>query len=96
MSGDSELDREIEREELEEALRKAQNGKAAGGDECINEILKQGGEGMKRSMMVLFQKMWGEECVPVDWERGILVPIFKDGDRKNVDNYRNNVTKRHR
>ena len=26
--------------------------------------------------------------MPVDWARGIIVPIYKDGERKNVDNYR--------
>jgi hypothetical protein len=42
--GVEELDKEIEMEELEKALHKIQNGKAAGDDGCINEILKQGGE----------------------------------------------------
>ena len=43
---------------------------------------------MKESLLVLFQKMWREENIPKDWARGIVVPIFKDGERKNVDNYR--------
>ena len=43
---------------------------------------------MKESLLILFQKMWREEKIPKDWTRGIIVPIFKDGERKNVDNYR--------
>ena len=82
------LDREIDKEEIEKALSKMKNGKAAGDDECINEILKAGGEEMKESIWVLFQKMWKEEKIPIDWARGIIVPIFKDGEKKNVDNYR--------
>ena len=85
---EGELDGEIEMQEVEKALSKAQKGKAAGDDGCINEILKSGGEGMKESLLVLFQKMWREERVPVDWARGVIVPIYKDGEKKNVDNYR--------
>lgn len=73
-----ELDKETEMRELEMALKKAENGKAAGEDGCINEILKMGGEPMKRSLLVLFQTMWREEKVPIDWARGIIVPIFKE------------------
>ena len=83
-----ELDGEIEMDEIEKALNKAESNKAAGDDGCVNEILKQGGDGMKRSLLVLFQKVWNEERVPVDWARGIIVPIHKDGERENVDNYR--------
>ena len=43
---------------------------------------------MKQSLLILFQKMWEGERIPVDWARGLIVPIFKDGERKNVDNYR--------
>ena len=43
---------------------------------------------MKQSLLVLVQKMWKEETVPKEWARGVIVPIFKEGDRKNVDNYR--------
>src|SRR2546423_15390212 len=75
-------------EELEKALHKTQNGKAAGDDSCINEILKQGGEYMKISLLTLFKKIWREERVPIDWARGIIVPLYKDGDKSNVDNYR--------
>ena len=37
---EEELDREIEFEEVEKALRRAKSGKAAGDDGCVNEILK--------------------------------------------------------
>ena len=60
---EGELDHDIGMEELERALGSVENGKAAGEDGCINEILKLGGEAMKRSLLVLFQKVWkGGEC----------------------------------
>ena len=83
-----ELDQEIEEEEIERALSKLENGKAAGDDGCINEILKQGNNNMKISLLILFQKIWQNEKVPIEWARGIIIPLFKEGDRSNVDNYR--------
>ena len=56
-----ELDREIEKSEIVSAIQKAKNNKAAGEDECTNEILKQGGEQMVESLVILFRKMWKEE-----------------------------------
>ena len=82
------MDRDIEIEEVRRVLKKAKNNKAAGEDGCINEILKEAGEGMQQSLLTLFQKMWREERTPVDWERGIIVPIYKRGEKDNVDNYR--------
>ena len=32
--------------------------------------------------------MWKNEIIPIDWARGIIVPLYKEGERKNVDNYR--------
>jgi len=83
-----ELDRKIEMKELELAISKLRRGKAAGEDGCINEILKNGGEALKISLLTLFQKFWETEQIPTDWARGIIVPIYKDGDRSNPDNYR--------
>jgi len=58
---DGELDKDLEMGELETALRKVQNGKAAGDDGCINEILKQGGEVMKQSLLIGCFKKCGKE-----------------------------------
>ena len=69
-------------EEVEKALRKVENGKAAGDDGCINEILKAGEEDMKVSLLTLFRKMWKEEKIPIDWARGVIVPLYKKGRRE--------------
>ena len=74
--------------ELEIAIGKLKDGKSAGVDGCLNEILKIGGEEFKNSLLILFRKVWKEEKIPVDWTRGVIVPIFKDGEKSNVDNYR--------
>eukprot|EP00456_Euglypha_rotunda_P005867 TRINITY_DN1099_c0_g1_i2.p1 TRINITY_DN1099_c0_g1~~TRINITY_DN1099_c0_g1_i2.p1 ORF type:complete len:293 (-),score=18.34 TRINITY_DN1099_c0_g1_i2:887-1765(-) len=69
-----ELDRDIEMKEVIKALNKAKNGKSAGVDGCINEILKLAGEAMQSSLLVLFQKIWSEEAVP-QWT-GLAVLLF--------------------
>ena len=84
---EGELDKEIEMSEVERALTKAENGKAAGDDGCINEILKRE-ERNEKSLLVLIPENVEKERVPTDWARGIIVPIYKDGEKENVDNYR--------
>ena len=74
--------------ELEIAMKNLRRGKAAGDDGCINEILKKGGTEMKNSLLTLCREFWTLEQVPVDWARGVIVPIFKDGDRSIPENYR--------
>ena len=54
----------------------------------MNEILKYGGKEMINSLWTLLQKLWELEEIPGDWARGVIVPIYKEGDPKNPDNYR--------
>ena len=72
------MDKEIEMSEVEEALKKAKNGKSAGDDGCINGILKAGGNEMKKALLTLFSKMWKEEKIPREWARGVIVPLYKE------------------
>ena len=37
---------------------------------------------------MLFNKAWHEECIPVEWGRGMIVPLFKGGDKTDCGNYR--------
>ena len=43
---------------------------------------------MKLSLVKLFRIVWRSECIPKDWARGIIVPIYKSGEKDNFDNYR--------
>ena len=63
-------------------------GKAAGVDAMVNEILKFGGEGIGKATAKLCQFMFNCEKVPKDWARGLIFPLYKDGDVRNPDNYR--------
>ena len=83
-----ELDREIDREEVGKAVKTLKTGKAGGFDGIINEMLKNGGEDMIDLLWSLLKKVFEAECIPSSWSKGLIVPLFKGGDRHNTDNYR--------
>ena len=82
------LDREISVQEVRRAIRKLKKGKAAGVDGVVAEILKEGGEEIVNALAQLCSKAWKDEKVPTDWTRGIISPIFKDGEKEDPQNYR--------
>ena len=36
----------------------------------------------------LFSVIWREELVPRQWREGLIVNLFKKGDKEDPDNYR--------
>ena len=46
-----------------------------------------GGEKMISSMRVLFNNFTELEEYPQEWRSSLIVPVFKDGDREELDNY---------
>ena len=84
----AELDSPININETVEAIKRLKLGKAAGNDEIVAEILMKGGDQVAYAVYMLCQKVWREEMLPTDWTRGIIFPIFKDGDKKDTTNYR--------
>lgn len=83
-----ELDREIEEKETEDAVMRLKLGKAAGCDEVVAEVLKKGGDNIVKALHMLCEKVWTEETLPTDWTRGVIFPIYKDGDKRDPLNYR--------
>ena len=84
---DSVLDREIEREEIAVCVRKHKNNKTGGSDGLVGELLKYG-SGMIDLLQQLFAVVWREEFVPPQWREGLIVNLFKKGDREDPGNYR--------
>jgi hypothetical protein len=84
----SQLNVEMTGEEVEEVVQNMKNGKASGVDEVIAEVLKHGGEGMMMALVVLCRDVWGKERIPKDWMKGVIFPILKKGDKKDMGNYR--------
>ena len=55
---------QVTREEVKQALKKLQNGKAAGKDEIVGKLLKNGGEVMIDWLLEILQEVWKAKRVP--------------------------------
>ena len=79
---------EVTREEVERAVKKLRNGKAAGEDSIVPELLKNGGTSLIDWLWELLLEGWKSGKAPEDWKSATLVPLHKKRDRKICDNYR--------
>ena len=59
---------DVTREEVEKAMTKLKNGKAAGNDNIAAELLKNGGEAMVDWVTELVQEVWRTRKVPQEWK----------------------------
>lgn len=82
------LDSPITLEETVEAIRRLKLGKSAGCDEVVAEVLLKGGDQVHLGVFRLCQKVWETEKLPEEWTKGIIFPIYKDGDKRDTSNYR--------
>ena len=74
--------------EVATAIKGIKSGKAAGEDEIRPEMLKAlTGEGILWLTRVC-QVAWKLGKTPRDWQTGVIIPIFKQGDCKQCTNYR--------
>ena len=87
-SGSEGLQREFTREEVKKCVAKLNNRKAAGADQIVNEFMKYGGEGMLTMMVMLYNWIWKNEYAPKRWREGVVVNLFKKGDKADPGNYR--------
>lgn len=79
---------EIDMEELRKGLSQMKNGKAAGEDNILPEMLKESDTKVKQELVKLFNKCLTEERIPEDWENAVVVLIYKKGDPTDLENYR--------
>ena len=84
-----ELEQNLEREEIEEAIREIKDG-TPGIDGVSIKMIKFADEMCKERIIQLIKDMF--ESPPTDWEDcikvGLVVPLFKKGERNNINNYR--------
>ena len=50
--------------------------------------IKYGGEGMCKMLLELFDLVWSNETVPGHWRVGLIVSLFKKGNKQDPGNYR--------
>ena len=74
--------------EVAEVVKKLLGGKAPGVDEIRPEMLKALDIVGLSWLTRLYNVAWASGTVPVEWQTGVVVPIFKKGDRRVCANYR--------
>ena len=67
---------------------KSKNGKAAGPDGIISEMLKHASDQIVNFLVKYFNVLFDEGIYPLNWCESIILPLFKKGDCNNPNNYR--------
>uniref|UniRef100_A0A3Q3BE46 Reverse transcriptase domain-containing protein n=1 Tax=Kryptolebias marmoratus TaxID=37003 RepID=A0A3Q3BE46_KRYMA len=74
--------------ELNNALKKTKNT-APGKDQIWYRMIRQLSEKSKDIILQLYNKIWMEGQLPINWKESIIIPIAKPGkDHSNPENYR--------
>ena len=81
-------DDHISVDEVVAAVAAMRNGKAPGDDGLPIEILRAGGESVMEQLIKIYNTAYRRELIPADWQRGLICPIFKKGDKTICDNHR--------
>uniref|UniRef100_A0AAR2JQE7 Reverse transcriptase domain-containing protein n=1 Tax=Pygocentrus nattereri TaxID=42514 RepID=A0AAR2JQE7_PYGNA len=87
-SGDTGIGLSITEAEVAKVVKKLLGGRAAGVDEIRPEFLKALDVVGLSWLTRLFNIAWTSGVVPLDWQTGVVVPLFKKGDRRVCSNYR--------
>ena len=75
--------------EIIRALRLLRKGKVPDEDSISVELLQLGGFTAVEVMKKLADQIWKQESVPADWQKQLVMLIFKNrGSRDQRDNYR--------
>ncbi len=82
------LDHEISSKELEKSIKKLKNGKSAGPDGIINEMVKFGGSVLHGTLKSLFNRILSEGQYPTAWKYSTITPRYKSLSPHEPTNYR--------
>ena len=82
------LDDLISVDEVETTIKALKSGKALGPDKIRNEMLKTGSPHLKSAICKLFNHILTSGYFPQSWCEGVIIPIFKSGDKQDPANYR--------
>ena len=85
---DESLDVPPSEEEILDVIKLIKDGKAAGENGVLPEMIKCCGLDLLDYLVVLFQSVWSEGSVPQEWKDALIVPIPKKGDLSLCDNWR--------
>lgn len=84
---DDMLDSQIRRQEVQDVLKRAKADKACGLDGLCIELF-QGSRASCDALWYLLSECWRRKRVPGEWMRGIIILLHKNGDVRDLDNFR--------
>ena len=74
--------------EITNIIKNLKNRKACGEDTITAEMLKLGGETAIEELHKELEQVWETKKIPNHWKTSLIHPLFKKGDKKDVNNYR--------
>lgn len=78
----------VENHEVIDIISILDSNKAVGPDRISNRMLKEVKHEIAGPLCLLFNKSLLEKKYPKDWKLAHVIPVFKNGDRSLVSNYR--------
>ena len=75
-------------QEIEKAIRDTKGNRAPGQDRITADMLKADASMSATCLVELFNKVWTEEGVPEEWQKGIIIKLPKKGDLTDCGNWR--------
>jgi len=83
-SREEDEERELDRGEVRETIKKIKEGKALGRDGIPGEAWKHGGEPLEEWIYKLCNDIWRGE----GWKEGVVVPVLKKGEGERLEDFR--------
>ena len=74
--------------DVELAIEKLKSHKSPGNDQILAELIKAGGRTIRSAIHKLIIAIWDKEKLPEEWKESVIVPIHKNGDKTECNNYR--------
>ena len=84
----NETDFPIKESEVTKCIKNLKNKKAAGLDCILNEMIKYSQSYLTPVYTKLFNEILRTGIYPTSWKQGYIIPIYKNGDRSDPNNYR--------
>jgi hypothetical protein len=69
-------------------IEKLKGHKSPGVDQIPTELIKARGGTIFGAIHKLIISIWNKEELPEEWRESIIVPIYKEGDKTDCNNYR--------
>ena len=68
-------------QEIDSAIKNLKSGKATGSDDIRNEYISYENKQLRPALKLLFNEIYDTGIYPAQWCSGIIVPIYKKGNR---------------